>query len=240
MNYNASASWFFRLNRLVGKCILFFAEWILERFYISANSNIDQKQFDWINTLEEHSSFITNEFVNYTKLGTQIPAIANISYGQKSIEVENKWHSLFLIAFNREIKSNTCHFPTTMSKLKMIPGLNTAFFSILRPGAHISPHRGLYKGLLRCHLAIILPKEIHSCGLVINKHTYHWQLGKAFVFDDTLTHSAYNNTKEDRVVLLIDFERPIHGWYCKVNKLLLLLISRSPYIQTLIQNLNRI
>jgi aspartyl/asparaginyl beta-hydroxylase (cupin superfamily) len=38
---------------------------------------------------------------------------------------------------------------------------------------------------------------------------YH-RLGEIVVFDDSLPHKAYNNSEQDRVVLIVDLERPEH------------------------------
>jgi aspartyl/asparaginyl beta-hydroxylase (cupin superfamily) len=43
----------------------------------------------------------------------------------------------------------------------------TAFFSILLPHKHIPEHRGLYKGLLRYHLALKVPKPDRGCGIQV-------------------------------------------------------------------------
>ena len=36
-----------------------------------------------------------------------------------------------------------------------------------------------------------------------------WKPGEAFVFDDTYEHEVRNDTDEERVVLILDFDRPM-------------------------------
>jgi hypothetical protein len=38
-----------------------------------------------------------------------------------------------------------------------------------------------------------------------------WKEGEVFVFDDTFEHEVWNDTDEERVILLFDFDRPM-GW----------------------------
>jgi beta-hydroxylase len=42
------------------------------------------------------------------------------------------------------------------------------------------------------------------------KDTLHrWEQGKSIVFDDSLEHEVYNTSDETRVVLIVDFLRPM-------------------------------
>jgi beta-hydroxylase len=36
-----------------------------------------------------------------------------------------------------------------------------------------------------------------------------WEQGKVVVFDDTFEHAVWNNTEQERIVLLFDFDRPM-------------------------------
>ena len=49
--------------------------------------------------------------------------------------------------------------PLTTQLVESIPGMKTAFFSIMLPGKYIPEHRGPYKGLLRYQLALKVPQE---------------------------------------------------------------------------------
>jgi ornithine lipid ester-linked acyl 2-hydroxylase len=58
-----------------------------------------------------------------------------------------------------------------------------------------------------------------------------WQRGEIFVFDDTYEHEVYNNTDDDRVILLFDFDRPM-GWLGRtVNNTFLALMKLTAYYQ---------
>lgn len=58
-------------------------------------------------------------------------------------------------AWTRPVNCARC--PRTMELLRKVPGAKTAFFSILSPHMHIPAHCGPYKGVIRCHLGLIVP-----------------------------------------------------------------------------------
>lgn len=79
-------------------------------------------------------------------------------------------------------------------------------FSVLRPGAHILPHRGVTNSRSVLHLGLKIPS---MCCLSITGITnLTWNEGKAFVFDDTYLHEAWNKSEESRFVLLADVWNP--------------------------------
>jgi aspartyl/asparaginyl beta-hydroxylase (cupin superfamily) len=229
-----NSSIFYSLSAFVGEKILQFVNFIFQ------SASIDKMPPpDWVNDLEAATPIIIEEYLAFISTEKKIPYLTDISQGQQAIETNKKWKSLFLIVFNKDVLSNTCFFPKTMIVLNKIPPINTAFFSILEPGAIIKPHTGLYKGLLRCHLPIELPEETNACALVSNGITYHWQHEKCLIFDDTLMHEAYNHSHQRRTVLLIDFERPFYSPFSQLNNLILKVITKSPYIQHLLRNLEK-
>ena len=78
-------------------------------------------------------------------------------------------------------------------------------FSLLRPGARIAPHTGMYNTRLVCHLPLIVPP---GCRFRVGNEVREWQEGKLLIFDDTIEHEAWNDGTEDRVVLIFDIWRP--------------------------------
>ena len=84
-----------------------------------------------------------------------------------------------------------------------VPTKGLVGFSKLKPGACIRPHKGFKGRFLRYHLGIDIPEG--DCGLSVEEEVFKWENGKSFIFDDTKTHSAWNNTELDRTILVIDF-----------------------------------
>ena len=77
--------------------------------------------------------------------------------------------------------------------------------SLLRPGAHIPAHNGLINTRLICHLPVIVPP---GCRFRVGNDEREWVTGKAWAFDDTIEHEAWNGSQETRVILLFDVWRP--------------------------------
>jgi aspartyl/asparaginyl beta-hydroxylase (cupin superfamily) len=78
-------------------------------------------------------------------------------------------------------------------------------FSQLQPGAHIPPHNGLVNTRLIVHLPLIVPGK---CRLRVGNEVREWQEGKAWVFDDSIDHEAWNDSDRTQVILLFDIARP--------------------------------
>ncbi len=83
--------------------------------------------------------------------------------------------------------------------------IDTLGFSILNPGTIITPHKGITDTVLRCHMGIQVPEG--DCAIKVDGVDHKWQNGIAFIFDDTLEHSAWNKTNEKRIVMLMDLKK---------------------------------
>jgi beta-hydroxylase len=129
------------------------------------------------------------------------------------------------------VDANCARCPRTTALLGQIPGLVTAFFSILSPHKRIPPHRGPYRGVVRCHLGLIIPDPPESCGISVGGQVRHWHEGETMFFDDGYEHSAWNDTGETRAVLFLDVIRPLRRPAAEVNRTLLKAIGASPFLQ---------
>ncbi len=117
----------------------------------------------------------------------------------------NLWLVYGLFAMGKKLKDNCAACPETVKILERIPDLTTAGFSCLLPGTQIKPHEGFTKMVLRCHLGLSVPQP-ETCVLKVNGIEGHWREGKCLMFDDTMTHEAWNKGDKPRIVLLIDFK----------------------------------
>ena len=79
-------------------------------------------------------------------------------------------------------------------------------FSILEPRTRIPPHVGSNNCRLVVHLPLIIPP---GCGFRVGAETRDWEPGKAFVFDDTIEHEAWNDSDDWRAVLILDIWNPL-------------------------------
>jgi aspartyl/asparaginyl beta-hydroxylase (cupin superfamily) len=78
-------------------------------------------------------------------------------------------------------------------------------FSLLRAQTRIPAHSGFQNTRLTCHLPLIVPP---GCRFRVGNEVRQWQVGKLLIFDDTIEHEAWNDSAEDRVVLIFDIWRP--------------------------------
>jgi aspartyl/asparaginyl beta-hydroxylase (cupin superfamily) len=101
--------------------------------------------------------------------------------------------------------------PRTLAALEAAPLTRipkrtpSILFSKLAAGAHIPPHTGMLNARLICHLPLIVPA---GCEFRVGNDVRAWSEGKAWVFDDTIEHEAWNRSSEDRYILIFDIWRP--------------------------------
>ena len=120
----------------------------------------------------------------------------------------NKWDVIPIYAFNKWSK-HCDKFPITVDILKSIPNLRTAGFSRLGPGTELKKHCGwakLSNSVLRCHYGLVVPEG--DCFIYCNGEVQKQKNNEWLVFDDSKIHSASNCTSSDRIVLLLDLDRP--------------------------------
>ena len=121
------------------------------------------------------------------------------------------WSAFYLWKDGEIVAENARRCPRTLEALADVPSCRlqnrspSVLFSLLRPGARIPPHTGLVNTRLICHLPVIVPGK---CTFRVGNETREWVEGKAWVFDDTMEHEAWNRSEETRVILLFEIWRP--------------------------------
>jgi beta-hydroxylase len=204
--------------------------------FIQAHSEVpdapvlDPRQFAWTNVLEANWDAIRREAEAALSELNRIPPLRDISPDHRRIAEPDNWRSYFLWGYGYRMDANCAACPETDRLLKQVPSLNSAFFSILKPGAHIPRHRGPTKALLTCHLGLSTPKR-GRCRMQVGGETVTWADGKTLVFDDTYPHEVWNETDELRVILLVQFRRPVRAPGRWLADLFMWGIRRSPFVQ---------
>jgi beta-hydroxylase len=191
----------------------------------------DPSLFPWVAPLEARWEAIRDEAARLLAHEAGIPPLAEISPDHRRIAPPGKWKSFFLIGYGYRLEENCSRCPQTAAAVAGIPGLNSAFFSILAPGAHIPRHRGVTKAILTAHLGLVVPARREACRMQVADELLVWEAGKVLVFDDTDYHEVWNDTDEMRVILLLQFRRPT-GWIGRaVGSLFLGAVRRSRFVQ---------
>ena len=121
------------------------------------------------------------------------------------------WSAFYLWKNGEVVAENATRFPKTMQALRDVPLARvpnrspSILFSLLQPGAHIPQHNGLVNTRLICHLPLIVPGQ---CKFRVGNEVREWEAGRAWLFDDTIEHEAWNDSDRTRVILLFDVWRP--------------------------------
>ena len=121
---------------------------------------------------------------------------------------DHKWHVFPLIVFGKKIERHCKLCPETLRILERIPGKRTVLYSRLGPQTKLEPHCGwgpLANHVLRCHYGLKVPND---CGIWVEGEYAIQEPGEILVFDDSKWHIGFNFSDQERVVLLIDIERP--------------------------------
>lgn len=197
---------------------------------------IDNAYFPWSERLREQWPVIRDELETLLEHRAALPSFQEISPDQYRISTDDRWKTFMLYAFGERMEFGCEMCPQTAKALAEIPDLTTAFFSVLGPGKHIPRHRGVTKGLVRCHLGLRVPKGPGRCLIEVGGVPCEWKEGELFFFDDTYKHEVWNETKEERAVLLFDIERPMGFMGRRVSRLMLAALKRTAYYKDAIRN----
>ena len=163
----------------------------------------DAKSFPWVDKIEDNWEVIKNEIASYVSHNKEIKPYFN----EKLTVDATKWKSFALLVWGWKKNKNIKQCLKTYELLNNIEGLVSASISILDPETIIKPHFGDTNAIMRCHLGLIIPGQLPYCGIEVGGIQKSWEEGKLIIFDDSQTHSAWNNTKQTRIVMIIDVVR---------------------------------
>jgi aspartate beta-hydroxylase len=185
--------------------------------FLPADEFFDRRHFGWMPELEAATADISAELTALlADAGDALRPYVRMDKGLP----DNKWsgldHSLdwsacFLWEYGEPNRAVLGRCPKTASALAAVPAAHipkrapSAFFSILKPKTRIPAHTGVTNTRAIVHLPLIVPP---GCGFRVGGETREWQEGKAFAFDDTIEHEAWNDSDELRAVLIFDVWNP--------------------------------
>lgn len=176
----------------------------------------DTADFDWVPEVEAATDAILAE-LNGLLTGTREGFRPYLHHDPNRPRVDANplldsldWSALFLCENAKEDAVAIARCPRTWAAVQAAPqpriaNSPTVMFSLLRPGARIAPHTGMFNTRLVCHLPLIVPP---NCGFRVGNEVREWEVGKLMIFDDTIEHEAWNDSDQDRVVLIFDIWRP--------------------------------
>ena len=195
------------------------------------SAHIRQSGVPWIREIEREWRLVRGELDRVLTRKDDLPGFHELATDIATISQDHGWKSFMLCGYGFRSDRNIERCPKTWSICQKIPGLITVMFSIFEPGKHLPPHRGPYNGVLRLHLGLIVPEPREQLGIRVEKDIYRWKEGEAVVFDDAYEHEAWNYTPQTRVVLFVDFRKPLRFPANFLNWLLLHLAVFTPFIR---------
>ena len=191
---------------------------------------IDPRQFEWHELVTSEWTKVQSELKAVLSAVDKIPIHQEIVEEAKPLTDDDKWLSYFFYVYGQRFEKQCSECPDTARLLQQIPGMKTAFFSILSPGKRLPPHRGPYRGVMRYHLPLLVPQH-GPCGIRVGDQTATFEEGVGIMFDDTYEHEAWNDTKETRVVLFLDITRPMKFPFNIINSAIITVIGWSPTVR---------
>jgi aspartyl/asparaginyl beta-hydroxylase (cupin superfamily) len=129
----------------------------------------------------------------------------------RELNKSRRWSAYFLWNQGIAQQAHMARCPRTVELLRGAPQCDvanrgpTAFFSILDAATAIPAHTGVTNTRLTVHLPLIVPPD---CGFRVGSETREWIPGKAWVFDDTIEHQAWNRSDLPRAILIFDIWNP--------------------------------
>lgn len=177
----------------------------------------DRADFPWLERLEALTGTIASELDAVAKAPDAV-LVPYVQYAPseplaqwRALNHNLDWTAIHLLERGAAIAPNAGACPQTIAFLEQveqpwIPGCGAnAMFSMLAPRTAIPAHVGVANFRLVCHLPLVLPGK---CWFRVGEEVRDWELGQAWVFDDTIEHEAVNETDELRVILIFDIWHP--------------------------------
>jgi hypothetical protein len=182
----------------------------------------EREEFEWAPDLEAETGMIKSELeallaAEAEQFEPYVAADADRSGGtapNAHLAGSTNWSAYHLLKGGEPVAGQAEHFPATLAALQHVPLPHIAgrspmaLFSLLKPGAHIRPHHGLFNFRLICHLPLIVPP---GCALRVGNQERSWSEGQLLIFDDSMEHEARNRSDRQRIILLFEIWRPEIG-----------------------------
>jgi aspartyl/asparaginyl beta-hydroxylase (cupin superfamily) len=173
----------------------------------------DREDFPWLDAFESATGEIRAEATRaYAEAAEDfVPYISKPPGAPvdqwRELNDSRRWSTYFLLKNGQRMDAHLRSCPRTAELLDAAPLCDvpghapTAFFSVLAPKTRIPAHTGVTNTRLIVHLPLVVPP---SCGFRVGAERREWQEGRAWVFDDTFEHEAWNDSDQPRIVLIMD------------------------------------
>jgi aspartate beta-hydroxylase len=186
--------------------------------YLPAIEFFPRQDFPWLDILEEATEDIAAEALGALRGApgdfspyVDVPAGTPLDEWA-SLNRSMNWSVYSLLHDGEALPANQAACPKTsavLAKLPLcdIPGYAPgAYFSVLKPHTRLPPHTGTTNTRCIVHLPLVIPP---GCRFRVGSQVRSWEKGKAWVFDDTIEHDAWNDSDQIRIILIFDIWNPL-------------------------------
>ncbi|HYW17428.1 MAG TPA: aspartyl/asparaginyl beta-hydroxylase domain-containing protein [Allosphingosinicella sp.] len=185
--------------------------------FLPADEFFDRSHFPWLERIESRTDVIRGE-LEAMLAEEEIPLRPYVAMepgtpANKWSPLDHKldWGAVHLWKDGRRDEAVCARAPQTAAAVEALPLSDlpgrtpTVFFSLLKPGTHLPAHTGVSNVRTIIHLPLIVPP---GCGFRVGGETREWEVGRAWAFDDTIEHEAWNRSDRVRAILIFDVWNP--------------------------------
>ena len=185
-------------------------------------NNFDYNYKDKLSTIKIDNIF--NKWKESCNFGLQIDKKQNMlwakypvelrkkNFGHYELEVDKKiiWDGIILATKANFIKQfNITYigrkfFSNTISLFRNFKEVITISLARFPSNRIILPHKG-NKKIIRMHYGIKIPDG--DIAFRVKDEEKKWENGKCFAFNDFYEHGGWNNTNDERIILIVDLDR---------------------------------
>jgi aspartate beta-hydroxylase len=177
----------------------------------------DRAAVPWLDAMEAGADAVRAELLAVLAADSGFEPYLQYAEGQPldqwaGLNQNPAWSAFHLVQRGAPVDANASRCPQTMALWQAhVPAPQqsgrtpVAMFSLLRPRTRIPPHTGASNVRLVNHLALIVPAD---CRFRVGNSVREWVAGKAWAFDDTIEHEAWNDSDALRAVMIFDTWHP--------------------------------
>lgn len=182
---------------------LWFSIYDEKRYQGNEKTFYNPQNYEWAKYVLRNKDVIINEFNQVVNQKELFDPYFNHLFST----TDGGWKTVGLKFWSINNYKNQKYFPEITKIINKVPGLISASFSKLEANSEIIPHNGDSNGFYRCHFAIDIPGKLPDCGFEVEKDKKSWSNGELLIFCDALYHRAWNNTQNERYIMIFDVVR---------------------------------
>lgn len=173
-----------------------------------------------------------NAWNSSNKTITELHKLIHINHDSILQEINNMNNDKdrIWIKFMGDWTGLTNKFPTLKNICSLFPDVSNLYVAIFNPGTTMINEQNTLAVTHKYHYGLKVPKN--DIGLKILGFDVKWEQGEGFVWNDSFSHSIWNHTTEQRIIIFADVFRDFSFINSVGSKLIYSLFQRSPEILT--------